>query len=433
MANLSWQYYKGYYNGFVHWDDPAPSEENKRKEIEQFFKKKNTDFIDFELPKQENESINQIQLFTTYPGLLIGSGYTHQVGAIGEFKIGFQLDYTTGLPIIPGSSVKGMLRSVFPEIEIHWTDKTIVYSYNNEDVDIVKTKWMAALIKNIDDDDFLKTTYQPQEEITEDEKIAIYSLTSQIFDGIKDHTKTKSNEKNCSIYERDIFFDAYPIEGNVNNKILGTDSITPHGNNPLKNPIPLLFLKVLPNVCFRFNFDLKNGILTIEQKLNLFKKILLTIGIGAKTNVGYGQLSEKTLISKTMQPLRSEEEPMRIHDERQQKTNQGRQRENLSELAEENRNRRIQSQDGKKELQVTIPANSPNESAININDIVTAIITEVQEANLVILLMVQEKSRITIPKPDRYADYKINEKLYLIVTAKEGARIKGVKKDKSKK
>src|SRR5690606_9438219 len=54
------------------------------------------------------------ELYTTYPGLLIGSGYQHESGGENEFKIGFFFDYTTGLPQIPGSSVKGVLRSSFP-------------------------------------------------------------------------------------------------------------------------------------------------------------------------------------------------------------------------------------------------------------------------------------------------------------------------------
>ncbi len=44
---------------------------------------------------------------------------------------------------------------------------------------------------------------------------------------------------------------------------------------------------------FRFKLvDTKigNKELKKEDKLNLFKEILTTMGIGAKTNVGYGQL-----------------------------------------------------------------------------------------------------------------------------------------------
>ena len=53
----------------------------------------------------------------------------------------------------------------------------------------------------------------------------------------------------------------------------------------------------MPNIGFQFNFHLKDGLLTKEQKEILFKKIILTIGVGAKTNVGYGQFSETPLTS----------------------------------------------------------------------------------------------------------------------------------------
>lgn len=52
---------------------------------------------------------------TLYPGLLIGTGNVHESKStkdIPEIKLGFTLDYVTGLPIIPGSGIKGVIRSV---------------------------------------------------------------------------------------------------------------------------------------------------------------------------------------------------------------------------------------------------------------------------------------------------------------------------------
>jgi CRISPR-associated protein Cmr6 len=52
-------------------------------------------------------------------------------------------------------------------------------------------------------------------------------------------------------------------------------------------------VKVLPEVQFEFAFQLKNSqvlpALTAANKLDLFQQILLDLGVGAKTNVGYGQ------------------------------------------------------------------------------------------------------------------------------------------------
>mgnify|MGYP002544629142 CR=1 FL=1 len=54
------------------------------------------------------------QLCTQYPGLMIGTGNEHSLKMDGAIKCGFSFDYTTGLPYIPGSSLKGALRACFP-------------------------------------------------------------------------------------------------------------------------------------------------------------------------------------------------------------------------------------------------------------------------------------------------------------------------------
>jgi hypothetical protein len=102
------------------------------------------------------------------------------------------------------------------------------------------------------------------------------------------------------IQKHDIFLEAFISKGGLKGTILGTDSITPHGDDPLKNPIPLPFLKVRPKVEFTFQFLLHDALLdeqttiTVEKKLSAFESILTTFGAGAKTNVGYGQFVGKT-------------------------------------------------------------------------------------------------------------------------------------------
>ena len=63
----------------------------------------------FEIPNSQTFTLE-----TIYPGLLIGSGYNHPKlkDTNDDFQLGFFFDHTTGLPIISGSSIKGMLRSV---------------------------------------------------------------------------------------------------------------------------------------------------------------------------------------------------------------------------------------------------------------------------------------------------------------------------------
>ena len=58
------------------------------------------------LPK--NFGIRTFKMKTTYPGVLIGTGNSHSAGAKGEMELGFTFDYVTGVPYLPGSSLKGL-------------------------------------------------------------------------------------------------------------------------------------------------------------------------------------------------------------------------------------------------------------------------------------------------------------------------------------
>jgi CRISPR-associated protein Cmr6 len=225
-----------------------------------FYKKKNKklysitldkDFISFATkPYDEISNDHKFDLTTVYPGLLIGSGYMHDIKNDDAFKLGFYFDHTTGLPVIPGSSVKGVLRSAFKKSH----------------------EYIKSLLGN--------------------DKINIKDLENNIFVG-KD-----ANGNDLPMSKRDTFLDAFPVaSSNAGGKIFADDYITPH-KEPLKNPVPLKFLKILPGVTFTFYFKLhdftdQNGkTITADQKRTLFKKILLDFGVGAKTNVGYGQFSD---------------------------------------------------------------------------------------------------------------------------------------------
>ncbi|WP_418626984.1 type III-B CRISPR module RAMP protein Cmr6 [Anaerosinus sp.] len=209
--------------------------------------------------------IQSFSLQTQYPGLLLGIGDLHNSGIEGEIMAGFSLDYVTGLPIIPGSSIKGVLRAAF--------------LLGNG---IVIREMLADLCKcNM-------------------EKLSISSLITSIFGSLESVDERKN---------RDVFFDAWMMLEEKKNakdsfKCLGLDSITPHRQTDLlelAEPVPLTFLKVLPEVRFKFNFLLhdtelvsedgeKITILESQTKKELFQELLCTFGIGAKTNVGYGVL-----------------------------------------------------------------------------------------------------------------------------------------------
>jgi CRISPR-associated protein Cmr6 len=183
-------------------------------------------------------------LKTAYPGLLVGIGNTHEAGEGvkgkdeegAEIKLGFTLDFVTGLPVIPGSTVKGVLRGAF--------------KYHPD--------YAAGLL------------------------------------GIHDKNQVKELEKTIFAEgsNKVVFFDAILVGAGKDGRLLGLDNITPHPD-PLKSPIPLTLLKVIPNVrfLFSFGFDRWDGAnISAEQLRNVFKDILVTLGIGAKTNVGFGAL-----------------------------------------------------------------------------------------------------------------------------------------------
>ncbi len=225
------------------------------------------------------KGLQSFKMKTIYPGLLIGSGYNHDISNDDVFKIGFYFDHTTGMPLIPGSSIKGMLRSFFP-------NKYKEDRLSKEDRKVeAKVKILNSLLSE-----------WGRLELTENE---IEQLESQIFDGkISDAPNTNIYS---SLYNRDIFFDAYPI--NKSTSLFEVDYITPHVNKDGEedintNPKPIKFLKVAPGVEYQFLFKLCNSKLdsgkeiTAEIKLDLLYRLIMIAGLGAKTNVGYGKFGE---------------------------------------------------------------------------------------------------------------------------------------------
>ena len=210
--------------------------------------------------------VNQkIRLRISYPGLVTGIGIDHEVKIKGEFKLGVHFDWTRGMPVVYGSSVKGVLKSAFKD---GYVDTDLVNKANEMVNDTEKVpEWVG-------------------------DKVNWKVIIRNIFEG-KD-----IQGNSLSIYNRDVFFDAVITHPDSKGRILCPDSITPHGDNPLKNPIPLTFMKIAPDCTLEFRFKLTNSdlgggkIISASQKKTLFEEILKTVGIGAKTNVGYGQLKE---------------------------------------------------------------------------------------------------------------------------------------------
>ena len=134
----------------------------------------------------------RVELYTTYPGLLAGLGYPHEgYEEDAAIDTGFSFDYTTGQPYLPGSSVKGVLRSVF-------------------------TKKPEAIVQICNGLFSAETGYKP----LQNEQVA--ELLHNIFE------------------EGDVFFDAVVVESR--NAMLDGDTVTPHGRDVTQNPIPVQYV-----------------------------------------------------------------------------------------------------------------------------------------------------------------------------------------------
>ena len=266
-GNIGYIFYKDYYQNLV-WRRIKEQKNKKEKDeadkyFSAFFSKKAESILNLsELEIIPSVAPHSFNLRTTYPGLIIGAGYNHQISEKGEFKLGFSFDFTTGMPIIPGPSIKGLLRSAFPIADKKYKAR--------------KSEYIISILKRSGNDG----EYGEKD---------IINIELEIFEGKREINKNGRNIiQYLPLADRDIFHDAVPI--NLSGKLLNDDSLAPHENDLLLNPNPLYFLKIAPNVDFKFQFDLKDGILSHTQKLKLFMEIILDLGVGAKTNVGYGRL-----------------------------------------------------------------------------------------------------------------------------------------------
>ncbi len=251
-------YFKEEENGFNFnhvLSNNAPDENAQKAIISRNDEIKNVEFKEIPaLPIVDNKE--PIHFKILYPGLLTGIGLVHDSKKLdGAYNLGMHFDYTWGMPIVYGSSVKGVLREYFKE-------------FYEGDLDV---------------DDLVQDIFSGKVRNTEKDK---YDDKGKLL--VKGYD-------NKSIYNRDIFFDAViksPFRNDKNQDIFVVDdSITPHTEGPLKNPTPIKMLKIAPGCKIEFRFQLKDSKgFSKKDKLEIFKKILGTVGVGAKTNVGYGQL-----------------------------------------------------------------------------------------------------------------------------------------------
>ncbi|MBS7007936.1 type III-B CRISPR module RAMP protein Cmr6 [Anaerostipes sp.] len=207
----------------------------------------------------EMDDIVSFRLKTCAPGLLIGIGNAHGTkGEKEDIQMGMSMDYVTGYPYIPGSAVKGIIRSAFQKFP--------------EEI----CKWLGGEYEN--------------------SKENLQKLEKNLFEP----------DSKKDFEEKDLFFDAYIVgTEQKEQKFIDTDNITPHIDK--KNPAESIFkspeavttmLKVRPDVIFEFRIRISgNGKIKNSERnrKELYQNLLCELGIGAKTNLGYGIVEPPSL------------------------------------------------------------------------------------------------------------------------------------------
>ncbi len=275
-ANLRLAYYsyletdKGYQSWFDNYG-LAKVNENIESNLSTYHR--NFEVVSGKLPKPRGSEFGTFELTVGSRGLLVGTGYPHMnllnQEKKSDFQLGFFFDHSTGLPAIPASSIKGFLRSCFPDS-------------NNDDEYILERLKEAMIKAGITVADSLTT------DIASQLKSALFGLMENPAQGSMFFNSFIAR-KTSPIYDPD---------GSNRNWFVDEDWFAPHQHNgkrsKLREPNPIRFLKIVPGVVFKFGFlapstDLGDGVvITPQQQISLYKELLLSRNFGAKHRTGFG-------------------------------------------------------------------------------------------------------------------------------------------------
>jgi len=239
------QYYESFYNGLKNnttLKNLLDEKQRSQKQFCQIYEKVGYKIINY-----------QAELISP---LITGIGQTH------PNEVGMVFDHTIGIPYIPASSVKGIVR-------------------------------FAHMLELIQSDNLDEYTDKDCEYVVES---SLKTLIPGIFGGDADIIENGKNK--TEIWKgKVIFLDAYP------NKVpdLHVDIMNPHygdyysdekGEIPpadYLDPTPIKFLTVKPGTVFEFRALAPKESDFIEPVKTAFQNVLEDEGVGAKTAVGYGR------------------------------------------------------------------------------------------------------------------------------------------------
>lgn len=223
-------------------------------------------------------------------------------------ETGILLHPLYGVPYIPSSSIKGVLRNrMFTTLADKWN---IYFSSLDELIAARKNRRMTAV--NI----FESYLMLENPHIMKEDEISRLDdqwLEFCIEQGWEDNVDWREVWKSAKLYrycfspqknhEKLIFFDAFPDPGEKPVNLFALDIINPHyseyyssNENPLPpadylSPIPNKFLVVRKGISFVFQINCKKEKFA-DILLSELKDCLCENGIGSKTSLGYGLFSE---------------------------------------------------------------------------------------------------------------------------------------------
>ena len=246
-----------------------------------------------------NLKLSKEMVFTPKWRLIVG------LGNESVYETSITLHHIYGIPYIPGSAIKGVVRSYFiqnefEETECEWKQINVFESVL-ENFDVKKDEKLKF-------EDFKRKFSSKDRKANEDLYKFFYessNIKNEAKILIEVYQALFGSQKRIG---RVIFFDAFPVESPK----IEPDVMNVHypdyygGNKPpadYQNPNPIYFLTV-KETPFKFIFGIKERDDTFIQSgkfkskkpldiaLKYLKDALSKHGIGAKTSVGYGQMSK---------------------------------------------------------------------------------------------------------------------------------------------
>lgn len=241
------QYYETVYNGLKNNLTLKNLLEEKQRSQKQFC----------EIYEKAGYKIINYQAELKSP-LITGIGQTH------PNEVGMVFDHTIGIPYIPASSVKGIVRFVHT----------------------------LGLIDSDDASEFIKQDDKGEYIEESNPKTLIPFLFGGDLD-IKKAGKKEIEKRSGKI----IFLDAYPdkvpdLHVDIMNPHYGDYYSDENGKTPpadYLDPTPIKFLTVKPGTVFIFKALVSKDLDFLEPVKIAFRKALEDEGVGAKTAVGYGR------------------------------------------------------------------------------------------------------------------------------------------------